>query len=168
MTEKQIKLRPFADTDAESIFELANNKNIWINLRDGFPHPYSLADARKYIAYCLSLNPPTCFAIEYGGELAGSIGLFPQSDVYSKSAEIGYWIGEPFWNKGIASRAVDMIVEYGFLNLDIIRIHTGVFSYNIASQKVLEKCRFVKEAVFKNAIWKDGRICDEIRYARLK
>jgi RimJ/RimL family protein N-acetyltransferase len=90
------------------------------------------------------------------------------SDVYRKSAEIGYLLNEQFWNRGIMTKAVNLICEYGFVELDIVRIHTGVFEYNLASQRVLEKCGFVKEGVFRKAIFKNGILWDEIRYANLK
>lgn len=165
MTEHEVKIRPFRMDDKECLAQLANNKKLWDNLRDYIPNPYSLNDAETYISFCASQNPQTYFAVECNGELVGSIGLILQSDVYRKSAEIGYWIGEPFWGKGIASKAVALIVEYGFQNLDIVRIFTGIFGFNIGSQRVLEKNCFIKEAVFKKAIFKNGVFSDEIRYA---
>lgn len=168
MKKDSIKLRPFALSDIERLAQLANNKNVWDNLRDYIPHPYSEKDAEEYIIFCNNQNPMTNFAIEYKDELVGSIGLILQKDVYRKSAEIGYWIGEPFWGKGIVTKAVELMVEYGFQNLDIIRIFTGVFDFNIGSQKVLEKNGFEKEAIFKNAIFKNGKICNEVKYAKIK
>ena len=147
--------------------ELANNKKIWDNLRNAMPHPYSEKDAENFIKMCLSKNPMTFFAIELEGELVGSIALVPQSDVYRKSAEIGYWVGEPYWGKGIATEAIHQILEFGFKNLDIVRIFTGVYGHNIASQKVLEKNGFQKEAVFKKAVFKNEKFCDEVRYGIL-
>lgn len=154
--------------DAPRLAELANNIKIAENLRDAFPHPYSLADAEKFIDMCLKHNPTQAFAIEYDGEYAGNIGLHPETDVYRKSAEIGYFLGEPYWGKGIITKAVKQIVEYGFANLDIVRIHTGVFEYNEASQRVLEKCGFKKEAVFEKAIFKKNQLWNEVRYALVK
>jgi [ribosomal protein S5]-alanine N-acetyltransferase len=163
-----VKLRPFRLEDAPRLAELANNIKIAVNLRDGFPHPYSLADAENFIKMCMSQNPTQAFAIEYNGEYAGNIGLHPETDVYRKSAEIGYFLGEPYWGKGIMTEAVKQMVEYGFANLDIVRIHTGIFEYNVASQRVLEKCGFKKEVVFEKAIFKNNRLWNEVRYALLK
>jgi RimJ/RimL family protein N-acetyltransferase len=163
----EIKLRPFRLTDAANLTEMANNKNISRNLRDGFPHPYTHEDAVTFIRHCLDMSRDTFFAIEYRGSHAGNISLSPCQDVYRKSAEIGYFIGEPFWNKGIATAAVKIIVQFGFTNLGLMRIHTGVYEYNPASQRVLEKCGFVKEGVFRKAIFKDGGLWDEVRYAIL-
>jgi RimJ/RimL family protein N-acetyltransferase len=154
--------------DAPQLAKLANNPKIAINLRDGFPHPYSLTDAENFIKMCRNQNPTQAFAIEYNGEYTGNIGLHPEKDVYRKSAEIGYFLGEPFWGKGIMTEAVKQMVEYGFANLDIVRIHTGIFEYNVASQRVLEKCGFKKEAVFAKAIFKNNRLWNEVRYALLK
>ncbi len=156
MKEIIIKLRPFDLSDRKRLAELANNKKIWDNLRDAMPHPYLEKDAENFIAKCLSKNPMTFFAVECDGELVGSIALVPKTDVYRKSAEIGYWIGEPYWGKGIATKAISLIVEFGFKDLDIVRIYTGVYDYNLASQKVLEKNGFQKEAVFKKAVFKMG------------
>jgi len=88
--------------------------------------------------------------------------------VYSKSAEIGYWVGEPFRNKGIVTAAVKLMTEYGFNTLNLIRVHTGIFEYNTASMRVLEKNGFDKEGVFKRSVFKNGKIWDEHRYAKLK
>lgn len=163
-----VRLRPFVSADAPRLAEIANNKKVSDNLRDGFPHPYTLADAENFIKKFAGQEPVTVFAIEYEGEYVGNIGLHQGTDVYRKSAEIGYFLGEPYWNKGIMTQAVKLITEYGFKNLDIVRIYTGVFEYNQASQHVLEKCGYTKEAVFKKAICKNGQIWDEVRYAKVK
>jgi len=163
-----IILRPLRLTDAARLAELANNEKISRNLRDGFPHPYKLADAESYLQKFSNQDPVTFFGIDYNGEYVGNIGLVPGQDIYRKSAEIGYFIGEPYWNKGIISKAVNLISDYGFNKLDIIRIHTGVFEYNTASQKVLEKCGFTKEGIFRKSVFKQGKLWDEIRYAKLK
>jgi len=163
-----VKLRDFEKSDSKRLVSLLNNKNIWDNLRDYIPYPYTEKDAIEYIDFCNSQKPITYFAIEYNGELVGSIGLILQRDVYRKSAEIGYWIGESYWGKGITSKAAKLIVDYGFKKLDIVRIYTGIFDYNIASQKVLTNNGFVNEGVFKNAIFKNGKLCDEVRFSIIK
>ena len=165
--DKDVALRKFKQSDAIRMQELANNEKISLNLRDAFPHPYSLSDAREFIANAMKQDPATIFAIEYKGEYVGNIGLGPGGDVYRKSAEIGYFIGEPYWNKGITTRAVNLITKYGFEELGIIRIHTGIFEYNTASMRVLEKCGFEKDGVFKAAIFKNGKMWDEHRYSKI-
>ena len=163
-----ITLRPLRLSDAVRLAELANNEKISRNLRDGFPHPYTQADAESFLGKFTNQDPVTFFGIDYHDEYVGNIALVPGQDIYRKSAEIGYFIGEPYWNKGIVSKAVNLITDYGFNQLNILRIHTGVFEYNTASQKVLEKCGFVKEGIFRKSVFKQGRLWDEIRYSKLK
>ncbi len=163
----EVELRNLRDSDAPRMAELANNPLVSQNLRDGFPHPYTLADAENFIEKYSKHPAIILYAITYRGEYAGNISLLPGTDVYSKSAEIGYFIGEPYWNKGITSAAVNLIVDYGFSTLGIVRIHTGVFEYNQASQRVLEKCGFIKEGIFKKSIYKMNNLWDEVRYAKI-
>ncbi len=168
MTDGLVALRPFTPGDRKRLAELADNVNIFRNLRDGFPHPYSEADAERFIDMAMKCEPPQLFAIEYRGEYVGNIGIHPKKDIYRLGAEIGYFLGEDYWHLGIMSRAVKLACEYAFRELGMIRIDTGVFDYNVASQRVLEKCGFIKEGVFRKSVIKMGRICDEVRYARLK
>ncbi|MDD3915430.1 MAG: GNAT family N-acetyltransferase [Bacteroidales bacterium] len=161
-------LRELIDSDLEKLAVYANNEKVSINLRDGFPKPYTIENARSFKKMIDSQNPKTFFAIEYQNDYVGNISLSLGTDVYRKSAEIGYFIGEPFWNKGIATKAVNIITEWGFNQFDIVRIYTGVFEYNQASQRVLNKCGFVKEAIFKKSICKNNKIFDEIRFAKIK
>ena len=163
-----VKIRPLKEKDAKRMAELANNRKISENLRDGFPHPYTLKDAEEFIAKFKDQKEARIFGIEYNGEYVGNIGLVPETDVYRKSAELGYFIGEPYWNKGITTQAINLICEFGFNNLDIVRIHAGIYEYNLASQHVLEKCGFKKEGTFKKAIYKKDKIWDEVRYAKIK
>jgi [ribosomal protein S5]-alanine N-acetyltransferase len=163
-----IKLRKFNKSDCTRMAELANNENISRNLRDGFPHPYTLQHAEEFIERCMALDPPTIFAIEYKGEYVGNIGLLKGNDVYRKSAEVGYFIGEEYWNKGIASAALQLACDYAFRNLDVVRVHAGVYEHNLASQKVLEKCGFVKEGIFAKAVFKQEKYWNEVRYAKLR
>ena len=167
LSKEEITLRPFLFDDTERLALLCNNKKIWDHVRDFLPHPYTEKDASEFIFLCRQETPQTTFAIEYRGELAGCIGLARLSDVYRLGAELGYWIGEPFWGKGIATRAVELISEYGFLQLGLERIHSGVFAFNGASRRVLEKSGFNLEGIFKRSILKNGRIWDEYRYALL-
>ena len=168
LTDGIITLRSLTDDDASTLAKLANNKKIWDNLRDVMPHPYLAGNAIFFINLVKQEDPQMTFAIEYQGELCGVIGLVAQQDVYKKTAEIGYWIGEPYWNKGIATKAVSLVTSYGFNKLDLLRIHTGVFEYNIASMKVLEKCGYKKDGVFEKAVLKNGNIWDEHRYSIIK
>lgn len=167
-TDGDVSLRELMDFDLEKLAIFADNEKVSINLRDGFPKPYTIDSARNFKKMVDSQNPKTFFAIEYQNNYAGNISLSLGTDVYRKSAEIGYFIGEPFWNKGIATKAVNLMTKWGFSQLDIVRIYTGVFEYNQASQRVLEKCGFVKEAIFSQAICKNDKIYNEIRYAKIR
>lgn len=167
MDNKSVQIRSLKSSDKSTLATLANNKKVWDNLRDYIPYPYVENDAEYFINITKQQNPKQTFAIEYKGDLCGVIGLVIQTDVYSQSAEIGYWIGEPYWGKGIATKAVELITAYGFDELDLIRIYTGVFDYNRASMRVLEKNGFENEGIFKKAIFKNGRIYDEHRFYKL-
>ncbi len=162
-----VALRKLHRNDLDRMVELANNEKISVNLRDQFPHPYTRNDGTRFLKMLDSNDQLIVFAIDYEGEYAGNIGLVLETDVYRKSAEIGYFLGEPYWNKGIMTKAVNLTVTHAFESLKLIRIHCGVYEYNKASQRVLQKCGFEKEGIFKKAIYKKGQIWDEIRYAKI-
>lgn len=165
LKENDIILRRLTNDDQTSLADLANNKKIWDNMRDYLPHPYTGHDAETFIALTQSEKIPMSFAIEYKGQFCGVVGLVGQSDVYKKTAEIGYWIGEPFWSKGIATTAVKLITEYGLQSLGFVRIHAGIFEYNTGSMRVLEKNGYAKDGIFKKSIFKNETICDEHRFS---
>ncbi len=164
MESRKIEIRKLELSDAPEIAKLANNFTIWKNLRDHFPYPYTKSDAEFFINKTQSQNPQQSFGIIYKNKCCGIISLIVQDDVYKNSAEIGYWIGEPYWGKGITTQAIDLITRYGFEKLNLLRIYAGIFEYNIASMKILEKNGYIKEGVFQKAIVKNGSILDEHRY----
>lgn len=164
LVNADVKLRTFSEEDANNLVRLCNNINIWRNVRDAFPHPYTISDARSFIQTATSKTPLEIFAITKKDELVGSIGIHPQEDVYRFSAEIGYWIGEPFWGQEIATTALRLIIEYGLETLGMIKLYAGCFSFNAPSQKVLLNAGFKKEAVLKKAVFKNNAFWDEIRY----
>jgi RimJ/RimL family protein N-acetyltransferase len=171
MTEIQLErslLRPWRDGDVASLVRHANNRKVWRNLRDAFPHPYTDKDAGEWLAKVRDIAPVRFFAIDIGGEAVGSIGVVPGSDVYSRSAEIGYFLGEPYWGRGIMTEAVDACTRYAFDTFDIVRMQAGVFEWNAASMRVLQKCGYVREGVLRKSVWKDGELVDSVLYARLK
>jgi [ribosomal protein S5]-alanine N-acetyltransferase len=165
LTEHNITLRKLTIKDKDSMALLANNKKVWDNLRDYFPFPYTENHAAYFINLVKDDAPITTFAIDCKDQFCGVISLVKQQDVYRLSAEIGYWIGEPFWNKGIATKAVRLITRYGFNDLQLIRIFTGVFEYNTGSMRVLEKCGYTKDCIFEKAIIKNGQLWNEHRYS---
>ena len=163
-------LRPWQPEDAESIAALADNKKIADNLRDGFPNPYTLEDARLYIASCILTDDSKTivYAVEHGGSAVGSIGVFKKDDVYRKSAELGYWLGERYWGKGIMTRAVYLMSRIAFSRLDIVRISAEPFAGNKASRRVLEKAGFELEGVLQKSICKNGVLGDSCVYALIR
>ncbi len=165
---EKIILRSLTDDDASALALLADNKKIWDNVRDILPHPYTIDDAIFFINLTKQENPQMSFAIEYEGKFCGMIGLVAQQDIYRRTAEIGYWLGEPFWGKGIATEAAGLITDYGFNELGFVRIHTGIFEHNIGSMKVLEKNGYKKDGVFEKNIIKNGKMIDEHRYSKIK
>jgi RimJ/RimL family protein N-acetyltransferase len=162
-----VSLREFRYTDVTRIAEFCNNKKIWDNLRDILPFPYTEKDADFFVGKCRNESPQYTFAVEYNGEFAGCIGLESQTDIHKYSAELGYWIGEPFWGLGIASEAVIQIEKYGFSELKLARIYASVYDFNKASQRVLEKAGFQLEGIFKKSVYKNGKFCNEHRYGKI-
>lgn len=161
-------VREFMPEDAPSLARHANNRKIWAFVRDQFPHPYSVENAEDFIRMINSHQPPNAFAIVVGGEAVGGIGVHPQEDVYRYSAEIGYWLGEPFWGKGLMTDIVRGVVAEAFQRFNIWRIYAGVFSNNPASMRVLEKAGFQQEGIRRAATFKDGKVLDEVMYGLLK
>lgn len=160
----EISLRKWEMRDLGDLVRLADNPKIASNLTDGFPHPYTTEKGNSFIQMAQQNSPLTLFAIEWNGNLVGGIGIHPQVDIYCKNAELGYWIGEPFWGKGIATTAIAQIVKYSFENFEIDRIFARPFGRNAASQKALEKSGFILEAKFDKTIFKNGVYEDEWIY----
>ncbi|NSL86243.1 GNAT family N-acetyltransferase [Chitinophaga sp. Mgbs1] len=159
--KNDIKLKAIERSDLEDMSVLANNPAIAANLRDSFPSPYSLKDAEAFLALIEEGKLKYVWGIYVKDKIAGVITLTPQEDIYRHSAEIGYWIGAPFYGKGVMSEAVALLTAYTFSELDIHRIYAGVFAYNEASKKVLLKNGFHQEAVKRKAILKNGVYHDE-------
>jgi len=166
--EKQIKLRKWHEADLVNLVKYANNEHVAKWLTNGFPHPYTRKDGEAFIAMAANDNPTKIFAIDVYGEAVGSIGIFPQTDIHAKSAEMGYWLSEAYWGQGITTKAIQEIVDYGFQTFDIVRIFARPFSTNFSSQRVLEKAGFTLEARLKNALFKNEEFIDELIYAKLK
>lgn len=161
----EFKLRPWHITDLPSLVKYANNWNIAKNLTNKFPHPYTEADGQTFIEYATTGDSVHIFAIDINGEAVGGIGIHPQSDIFCKNAELGYWLAEPFWGKKIISNAVKQVVEFAFSNYDINRIFARPFGTNLSSQKVLEKNNFIVEGRFEKTLFKNNEYLDELVYA---
>jgi RimJ/RimL family protein N-acetyltransferase len=162
------QLRPWRTDDAASLVRHASNRKVWINLRDTFPHPYTPADACQWLDRVTVLRPITHLAIAVGGEAVGGIGFEPQADVLRRSAEVGFWLGEPFWGRGIATAALVALSAHAFATTDLCRLFAYVFEWNPGSMRVLEKAGYVREACLRRAVVKDGRQIDQFLYALVK
>ncbi len=163
-------LREWKTGDKEDLCETINNKNILNNLRDGIPYPYTVSDAEEFIATMLSAdkNDTFAFAVTAAEKVVGSIGAFRCGNIHRRTAEIGYYIGEPYWGKGYASSAVKQICRHIFSKTDIIRIFAEPFAYNAASCRVLEKAGFQFEGTLRSNAVKNGKVLDMRMYALLK
>ena len=158
----KFELRPWELSDLQSLVRHANNPNIARYMTNAFPHPYTEVNGTAFIAFASQQTPRNIFAITVNEEAVGGIGLHHQSDIYSRNAELGYWIGEDYWGKGIVTEAVRQMVSYGFHTWNIDRIFARPFGSNTASQKVLKKTGFILEAHFKKTIFKNGAYEDEM------
>lgn len=168
MTSGDLILRPLRYADRADMATLANNEAVRRTLRDMFPSPYTIADAEKFIDMTKLQNPQVTFAMVFRHNFAGVISLIRQQDVYRHSAELGYWLGEPYWGKGITTAATRLVCEYAFDHLKLSRIFASVFESNIASKKVLEKCGFFHEGTLRGAVVKNGKTLDELRFGLLR
>lgn len=163
-----IRLRPPRVADAAPIAQHADNRKIWINLRDGLPHPYSIDDAKAWIEKTMHQAPRVSFVIDRFGEAVGGIGLVLGSDIERCSAEVGYWLGEDFWGRGIATAALVRITRYAFDELGLLRVFATPIVWNPASCRVLEKAGFEREGIMRNACIKAGTVADMALYAKVR
>jgi [ribosomal protein S5]-alanine N-acetyltransferase len=161
-------IRPYTETDAESLARYANNIKIWRNLRDGFPHPYSLDNAKEFIQMVQRQDPLVFFAIASAREVIGGIGVMPGQDVHRLTAEMGYWLAEPYWGKGIMTEAVQRFSDWAMGHLGLVRIFAEPYSHNSASSRVLEKAGFQLEGTMRQHAIKEGRLVDMLLYAKIR
>ena len=158
-------VRSWDPTDAVSLARHANDRAIWRNLKDRFPNPYSLANAEWFIEHCRTEEPESAFAIVVDDEAVGSIGFEHRGEIWRRSVELGYWLAQPYWGRGITTNAVKAMTEWAFDAWPINRVWAGVFSWNPASARVLEKAGYVYEARLRHSAMKDGEPVDELIYA---
>ena len=163
-------IRKWNIKDAVSLAKMLNNKKILDNLRDGLPYPYTVKDAEKYITAMLSADQEKtfAFAITLDDKVIGSIGVFRCENIHFRTAEMGYYIGEPYWGKGIMTSAVKQTCQYIFEHTDIIRIFAEPFSENAASCRVLEKSGFQFEGLLRNNAIKNGKVLNMKMYSLLR
>jgi RimJ/RimL family protein N-acetyltransferase len=165
---ERCSIRPWRRDDAESLARHANNRKIWLAVRDLFPHPYTIQDAQEFLHRAISEQPEMKFCVEIDGAAVGGIGVRPGEDVYRHTATVGYWLGEQFWGRGIMSEVVIAVTDFCFGNFPLRRISAEVFANNPASARVLEKAGFTFEGRLKNNVMKDEQLLDSLLYARTK
>lgn len=161
-------IRPWQSADRQSLVRFGNNRKVWRNLTDRFPSPYTEADADSWLSFIYGKEPCTHFAIEVDGMAIGGIGVIPLEGVFARTGEFGYWLGEPYWGRGIATAAARAMAAHAFANFSLERLEAAVFEWNPASMRVLEKVGFVREGVLKRSAFKDGQLIDRVMYAITK
>lgn len=163
-------LRPWRIEDAEDVAIAANNEKVAANLRNVFPNPYTLEDAKWYVNDCIEKGDDNQItrAVVVEGKVVGSIGIFVQSDVYEKSGKLGYWLAEAYWRKGIMSRAAKQLCKQAFELFDIERIYAEPFDYIMGSRGVLEKAGFTYEGTMRNGVYKNGKVFSYCMYSLLR
>ena len=161
-------IRPWRLDDAQLLAKHANNRKVWLGLRDLFPHPYTIDDAHEFLRRAISELPTTNFCIEVNGGAVGGIGIRLGQDVHRHAAEFGYWLGEEFWGRGIMTEAVAAFNDFCFEEFQLRRIYAEPFANNFASARVLEKAGFAFEGRLKNNVLKDGKLLDSLVYAWIK
>jgi RimJ/RimL family protein N-acetyltransferase len=158
-------IRPWLETDIESLSRHANNREVSMHLRDRFPFPYGVEQARTFLAWILRQPAPTVWAIEVKGEAAGGIGIELHGDVERVSAEIGYWIGQAHWGQGIATEALRAVTAEVFKRFDVTRVYAVPFAHHAASMRVLEKAGYVREGHMRQSAIKNGVVRDQLLFA---
>ncbi len=163
----QCMIREWKMEDAVRLAQMLNNRNILNNLRDGLPYPYTVKDAEEYITSMLAADrmKTFAFAITADHKVVGSIGVFRCDNIHSRTAEMGYYIGEPYWGCGLGTSAVTQVCKYIFDHTDIIRIFAEPFAYNTASCRVLEKAGFQLEGLLRSNAVKNGKVIDMKMYS---
>lgn len=160
-------VRDWTPGDRDCLVRSANNRKIWRNMAHRFPHPYTAQDAEQWFQYLSRLPRQTHWAIDVGGDAVGGIGVDLASGVHAKTGHFGYWLAEPYWNRGIMTAAVRQTSADILARCALARLEARVYEWNPASMRVLEKCGFSREGVLRRSIFKDGQIIDSVIYALL-
>ncbi len=163
-----LRVRPWRKDDLDALLRYANNPKIASNLRDQFPHPYTRRDASDYLNFVRTADVATSFAVEHAGEAVGGIGFKLGIDIARLSAEMGYWLGEPYWGRGFMTRAVQAASEWALDDYKLRRVFATVFPHNVGSIRVLEKAGFEREGIMRRSAIKNGVILDQVMYAKVR
>jgi RimJ/RimL family protein N-acetyltransferase len=161
-------LRSWHVGDKASLIRHANNRDVWRNLTDMFPHPYTESDAEQWFAIASQANCNVHFAIELEGEAVGGAGLIAGSGIHARTANFGYWLAQAHWGKGIATASSRALLAYAFSKTEFVRLEAPVFAWNPASMRVLEKVGFVREGILRNSVFKDGQLIDSVMYSSVR
>lgn len=161
-------IRDWQPSDQAALIAVANNRNVWRNLHHRFPHPYTQADAGRWFSLLASMPEPTHWAIEVNGIAAGGIGVELGEGIFVKSGQLGYWLGEQYWGRGLMSEAVESVSEYALSHFGLARLEAPVFAWNPASMRVLEKAGFAREGVLRSSALKEGQLIDQVLYALVR
>lgn len=157
-------VRSWEADDLASLVAHANNRRIWEHLRDQFPHPYTRRDGKAFLEHVMRARPETTFAIDVAGQAVGAVGYVLRTDVERVSAEIGYWLGEAYWGRGLCAAAVAAVTHHAVAQHGLTRVYALPFAHNVASCRVLEKAGFTVEGRLRRSAIKDGRIIDQLLY----
>jgi RimJ/RimL family protein N-acetyltransferase len=164
---QRCNLRRWRAADAASIVRHANNINVAKQLRDRFPHPYAIDDAQRFLTFVTAADPETNFAIEIDRQACGGLGYVPGTDVERYSAEVGYWLGEEWWGRGIVTEALTLFTVHAFTELGLLRIFALPLADNVPSMRVLEKAGYEREGTMRSSCVKYGVVRDQVMYARV-
>jgi RimJ/RimL family protein N-acetyltransferase len=163
-----LRVRPWRRDDLDALLRHADNPKIAANLRDQFPHPYTRRDGIDYLNYVRGMDVPMSLAVEYEGEAIGGIGFKLGLDIARLSVEMGYWLAEPYWGRGLATRAVIAASDWAFDTYKVVRIFATTFSHNVASMRVLEKAGFEREGVLRRSAIKNGAVLDQVMFSKVR
>lgn len=161
-------LREWRRGDEADLIAAANSRKVWRNLHHRFPHPYTASDARHWFFLLAAMPEATHWAIEVDGRAVGDVGVDLGEGIYAKSGLFGYWLGEPWWGRGIGSAAVRAAAEYALARFGLMRLEAPVFAWNPASARVLEKAGFRREGILRKSVFKDGELIDQAIYALVR
>jgi ribosomal-protein-alanine N-acetyltransferase len=163
-----LRIRSWRKEDLDALVRHANNPKIAGNLRDQFPHPYTRRDGIEYLDYVRGMQVETSFALEFGGEASGGIGFLLGTDIARMTAEMGYWLTESLWGRGLATRAAQAGSDWALDHFKLSRVFAQVFAHNVASMRVLEKAGFQREGVMRRSAVKNGVVLDQVLYAKVR
>ena len=164
-TSPEVQLASWSPEHREALVTQANDRSVWRNLFDTFPHPYTAEDADFWVKHTSEADPSCHLAILVGGSVAGGVGIEVGTGTEAKTGQFGYWLGHSFWGRGIATVAAQAMVAHAKNAMPLARLQAPVFAWNPASMRVLEKAGFKREAVLRNSVFKDGQLIDSVLYA---